>query len=81
MSTPKQPRRLTTSTLTLMTVAAAWLTFAPFTPEPHLFGKLRWVFGGAEGMGTLDWADLAMHGCAALALPFLLVAVIRRRRT
>jgi hypothetical protein len=38
------------------------LGLAPFTPEPHLFGKLRWVAGGAVGMGLMDWFDLAMHG-------------------
>lgn len=38
------------------------LGLAPFTPEPHLFGKIRWVAGGAEGMGLMDWFDLLMHG-------------------
>ena len=38
------------------------LGLAPFTPEPHLVGKLRWVAGGAVGMGATDWFDLAMHG-------------------
>ena len=73
-----QPR-ISRSTLTFMTVAAAWLTFAPFAPEPHLFGKVRWVLGGAEGMRTLDYLDLAMHGGAALALPVLLWQVLRKR--
>lgn len=45
------------------------LGLAPFTPEPHLFGKIRWVAGGAVGMGPMDWFDLVMHGS-----PFLLLA-------
>ena len=43
------------------------LGLAPFFPEPHLWGKLRWVLGGANGMAAMDWFDLAFHG-----LPFVL---------
>lgn len=43
-------------------VASLTLGLAPFTPEPHLWGKLKWVFGGAVGMQSSDWFDLAMHG-------------------
>ena len=35
---------------------------APFFPEPHIVGKIRWVLGGAHGMGMVDWFDLAFHG-------------------
>ncbi len=42
--------------------ASLGLGLAPFWPEPHLFGKLRWVAGGAVGMTSTDWFDLAMHG-------------------
>ncbi len=38
------------------------LGLAPFTPEPHIVGKLRWVAGGAVGMGAIDWFDLFLHG-------------------
>lgn len=44
------------------------LGLAPFVPEPHVFGKLRWVAGGAIGMQPLDWWDFFMHG-----LPWLLM--------
>ncbi|MCC6463281.1 MAG: hypothetical protein IT260_22620 [Saprospiraceae bacterium] len=44
------------------------LGLAPFLPEPHLLGKLRWVAGGAIGMKPMDWLDLLMHG-----LPWLLL--------
>ncbi|MBN8678018.1 MAG: hypothetical protein J0M29_07315 [Chitinophagales bacterium] len=51
-------------------VALATLTLglAPFVPEPHLFGKVRWVAGGAINMQPLDWFDLVWHG-----LPWLLL--------
>lgn len=45
------------------------LGLAPFFPEPHLWGKLKWVAGGAVGMGPMDWFDLLFHG-----FPFLLLA-------
>lgn len=38
------------------------LGLAPFFPEPHVLGKLWWVFGGAAGMQLMDWLDLAFHG-------------------
>lgn len=44
------------------------LGLAPYFPEPHLFGKLRWVWGGAKGMQALDWFDLIYHG-----FPFILL--------
>ena len=49
-------------------VAALTLGLAPFVPEPHLLGKLRWVAGGAVGMAWLDWADLLMHGAPVVWL-------------
>lgn len=38
------------------------LGLAPFTPEPHIFGKLKWIAGGAYGMVLLDWFDVLLHG-------------------
>lgn len=37
------------------------LGLAPFVPEPHIWGKLRWIAGGARGMGAADWFDFVMH--------------------
>jgi fucose 4-O-acetylase-like acetyltransferase len=44
------------------------LGLAPFFPEPHLWGKLKWVAGGAVGMEAMDWFDFLFHG-----FPFLLL--------
>ncbi|XOV93518.1 MAG: hypothetical protein ACFHWX_02175 [Bacteroidota bacterium] len=38
------------------------LGLAPFFPEPHIVGKLRWVWGGAIGMQPIDYFDLVLHG-------------------
>ncbi|MCB0454784.1 MAG: hypothetical protein R2775_02030 [Flavobacteriaceae bacterium] len=44
------------------------LGLAPFFPEPHIWGKMKWIAGGAEGMRAADWFDVLFHG-----LPFLLL--------
>lgn len=54
-------------------VACLTLGLAPFTPEPHIWGKLRWLWGGANGMQLMDWFDLFFHGLPWLLLLRLLV--------
>ena len=44
------------------------LGLAPFLPEPHIFGKLKWLAGGAVGMGPKDYFDVVLHG-----FPFVLL--------
>ncbi len=44
------------------------LGLAPFFPEPHIWGKLKWIFGGAKGMVFMDWFDVVLHG-----FPFILL--------
>ena len=46
------------------------LGLAPFVPEPHLVGKIRWIAGGGEGMQFMDYADLLMHGAPWLFLVY-----------
>jgi hypothetical protein len=48
--------------------AALLLGLAPFTPEPHLFEKVRMLFSGTLSK-PIDIFDLFLHG----ALPALLV--------
>ncbi|WP_425077526.1 hypothetical protein [Psychroserpens sp. S379A] len=38
------------------------LGLAPFFPEPHLLGKIKWIAGGAIGMQLQDWFDVLLHG-------------------
>jgi len=49
------------------------LGMAPFFPEPHFWGKLKWVFGGGIGMKPMDWFDLVLHGFPFVLLIRLLV--------
>jgi hypothetical protein len=57
------------------------LGLAPFLPEPHVVGKLRWVLGGAVGMSALDWGDLAFHGAPWVWLAVELGLALRTRLT
>lgn len=56
------------------------LGLAPFLPEPHLLGKLRWVAGGAVGMGMMDWLDLAWHAWPWFWLAWALLRMVRPKR-
>lgn len=47
------------------------LGLAPFFPEPHIWGKIKWLAGGGVGMTLMDYLDILFHGA-----PFLLL--IRR---
>ena len=49
------------------------LGLAPFFPEPHIVGKIRWVAGGAVGMGGMDWFDLVMHGAPWVFFIYVLI--------
>ena len=49
-------------------VLLALLGLAPFYPEPHILGKVRWLLGGAVGMQPMDWFDLFLHGTPWLVI-------------
>lgn len=52
----------------LVLIICLSLGLAPFFPEPHIWGKLKWIFGGGEGMKPMDWFDVLLHG-----FPFVLL--------
>lgn len=62
--------------LSLLAPVAVLLALAPFTPEPHLWEKLKMLAAGTL-VKPLDIFDLLMHG-APLAL--LGLKLLRRRR-
>lgn len=68
----KTPVRMRKNVLIAL-IASLTLGLAPFVPEPHLFGKIKWVLGGAEGMSGEDWFDLLMHGAPFLWLAYELI--------
>ena len=54
-------------------LACLTLGLAPYWPEPHIWGKLRWILGGAHGMALVDWWDTILHGAPWLVLLFFLL--------
>lgn len=62
-------------------VASLTLGLAPFAPEPHIWGKLRWIAGGAHGMKAMDWFDVFLHGTPWLLLLASLAALLLTRRS
>ncbi len=49
------------------------LGFAPYFPEPHIWGKIKWIAGGANGMKILDWFDVLLHGFPFIVLIRLII--------
>ena len=73
------PPSSASQTLMWPLLASLTLGLAPFAPEPHVVGKLRWVFGGAVGMAPIDWLDLVMHGAPWVWLAGAVLLMLRDR--
>ena len=65
------------SALTMAIIGSLTLGLAPFVPEPHIVGKIRWVMGGAVGMQPMDWFDLVLHGAPWMLLLFVSVQKLK----
>lgn len=67
----------------IIILACLTLGLAPFFPEPHIWGKLKWIMGGAVGMQPMDWFDAILHGFPWLLLMRwgVLKIIARLRRT
>jgi len=55
------------------------LGLAPFFPEPHIWGKLKWISGGANGMQLQDWFDVLLHGFPWVLLIRVIIVKIFRK--
>lgn len=64
----------------LFLIASLTLGLAPFTPEPHVWGKLNWILGGANGMKPMDWFDFFMHGTPWFLLIFSLLLKLKTEK-
>ncbi|MDC3220586.1 hypothetical protein OAT71_02110 [Flavobacteriales bacterium] len=43
-------------------IVSLTLGLAPFTPEPHILRKIKWVMEGGNGKQTMDMFVLLLHG-------------------
>lgn len=55
------------------------LGLAPFFPEPHVFGKLKWIAGGGTGMTLKDYVDVLLHGFPFVLLIRLTIVKIKNK--
>lgn len=62
------------------TMASLTLGLAPFFPEPHILGKLRWLMGGAKGMQFMDYFDVVLHGTPWVWLLYTLYQVFVKKK-
>jgi hypothetical protein len=64
--------------LTEAALVVLTLGLAPFTPEPHVWEKLRMLASGLL-VKPVDWFDLALHGAPWLLLLAKGIEALRRR--
>jgi hypothetical protein len=60
----------------IITLLCLTLGLAPFFPEPHIVGKLKWLAGGANGMDLKDYFDVVFHGFPFVLLIRLIIVKI-----
>ena len=65
--------------LTFPLAASLTLGLAPFSPEPHIVGKLRWLAGGGTGMEFPDYFDVLLHGLPWVWLIVVFVQTITKK--
>jgi len=65
------------SWLRMAFIGSLTLGLAPFFPEPHIWGKIRWILGGAVDMKIMDWFDFLFHGAPWFLLIGLLLFKVR----
>ncbi|MFV2005506.1 MAG: RND transporter [Gammaproteobacteria bacterium] len=64
--------------LLLLAIAAIFMAFAPFKPEPHLLQKSRMLFNGELSKG-IDIFDLFWHSFLIVLLAIRLMRYNRSR--
>ncbi|WP_305508402.1 RND transporter [Shimia thalassica] len=61
---------------TIVIVLVLTLGLAPFTPEPHIWEKLKMLAAG-ELVRAVDWFDLLLHGVPWVVLSLKAVRTLR----
>lgn len=55
------------------------LGLMPFVPEPHIWGKIKWIAGGANGMQPADYFDVLLHGAPWVYLIITIVLMLKKQ--
>ena len=67
--------------LPIALIASLTLGLAPFTPQPHVLEKIKWLLEGKKTLAMLDWFDLLMHGTPWVFLVLVLIAKVSEKKT
>lgn len=67
----------------LWLLASVTLGLAPFIPEPHIWGKLKWIakggaFSGEHPMQFMDWFDVVLHGSPWVILLISIIYSVKK---
>jgi hypothetical protein len=62
----------------IIVILCLTLGLAPYFPEPHIVGKIRWIAGGGNGMKIMDWFDTILHGFPFILLILFLVKKLNK---
>jgi hypothetical protein len=54
------------------------LGLAPFFPEPHIWGKIKWLIGGGNGMSSTDYFDVFLHGFPWVMLIITIIVKLKK---
>ena len=73
------PKKSNDQRLSMAIVLALTLGLAPFSPEPHIFGKVKWIIGGSTGMQFIDYFDTFLHGSPWLLLVYAAAKRVKSR--
>lgn len=65
--------------LRVILILCLTLGLAPYFPEPHIWGKIKWIWGGAVGMKPMDFFDFVFHGAPFFLLIRYLAVTLRQR--
>ncbi len=60
----------------IVIILALTLGLAPFTPEPHIWEKLKMLASG-ELVRAVDWFDLLLHGVPWVVLGLKAIRTLR----
>jgi len=64
--------------LSVILPLAVLLALAPFSPEPHLWQKLKMLYSGAL-VKPMDVFDLFLHGAPLVILALKLLSIARNK--
>ena len=56
------------------------LGLAPFSPEPHIVEKIRWIMDDISQLALIDWFDFIMHGTPWVMLVISIILSLKSKQ-